>query len=138
MHDLQGDTMNPFSDLGDVVKRNEPLAPYTFLRLGGPAEYLIQPRSREELAAVVRTCYQNKIPLRILGGGCMVLVRDEGVKGVVLRLTEPAFTQIAVNGRSVRAGTGATVSSLISHSARHGLAGLETLVGIPGSVGGAL
>ena len=76
--------MNPFADLGDVVKVNEPLAPYTFLRLGGPAEFLIQPRSRDELALVVRTCSQNKIPMRILGGGCMVLVRDEGVKGALL------------------------------------------------------
>src|SRR5262245_52095740 len=133
-----GDVMNPFSDLGDIVKPNEPLAPYTYLRLGGPAEFLIQPRSRDELAAVVRRCFQNAVPLRILGGGCMVLVRDEGVRGVVLRLNEPAFTQVTVSGRSARAGTGATVSALISQSARHALAGLETLVGIPGTVGGAL
>ncbi len=130
--------MNPFADIGDIVKPNEPLAPYAFLRLGGPAEFLIQPRSRDELATVVRTCFQNNVPLRILGGGCMVLVRDEGVKGVVLRLTEPAFTQVSVSGRSVKAGSGATVSAIISASARHALAGLETLVGIPGSVGGAL
>jgi UDP-N-acetylmuramate dehydrogenase len=135
---LQGQAMNLFSDLGDIVRLNEPLAPYTFLRLGGPAEVLIQPRSRPELETVVRRCSEHGLPLRILGGGGMVLVRDEGVKGVVVRLNEPVFTQIDVSGRTVRAGAGATLGALISASSRAGLAGLETLVGISGTVGGAL
>ena len=63
---------------------------------------------------------------------------NEGVKGVVLRLSEPAFTEIRVNGNSVRAGTGAEVSAVITQAAGQGLAGLETLIGIPGTVGGAL
>src|SRR6185437_4556310 len=83
-------------------------------------------------------CSQDGVPLRVLGNGCNLLVRDEGVRGVVLRLSEPAFTQIRVEGNRVHAGTGTAVSALISHAARHGLAGCETLVGIPGSVGGAL
>jgi UDP-N-acetylmuramate dehydrogenase len=122
----------------DYVKANEPLAPYTYLKLGGPAELLAQPRSREELSAVVKHCTQQRLPLRVLGAGCNVLVRDEGVRGVVLRLTAPAFTQVSVQGKSVTAGTGATVSALISQAARHALGGLETLIGIPGTVGGAL
>jgi UDP-N-acetylmuramate dehydrogenase len=130
--------MAALADFADIVKRDEPLAPYTHLRLGGPAELLVQPRSREELSAVVRQCFQERVPLRVLGSGCNVLVRDEGVAGAVLRLSEPAFTQVGVEGKVVRAGTGASVSALISHAARHGLAGLETLVGIPGTVGGAL
>jgi len=130
--------MQPLADFAEIVKPNERLAPYMHLRLGGPAEFLVQPRSVEELSAVVRRCFEARLPLRILGGGCNVLVRDEGVKGVVLRLSEPAFTQMAVQGNEVSAGTGAAVSALISQAARHGLAGLETLVGIPGTVGGAL
>lgn len=125
-------------EFAEIVKQNEPLAPYTFLRLGGPAEFLVQPRSQDELAAVVKKCSAERIPLRVLGNGCNILVRDEGVCGVVLRLSEPAFAQISVQGRRVRAGAGATLSALISHAARHALAGLEMLVGIPGSVGGAL
>jgi UDP-N-acetylmuramate dehydrogenase len=121
-----------------IIRRNEPLGPYTNLKVGGPAEMLVQPRSREELSAVVRRCYAENIPLRVLGGGCNMLVRDEGVRGAVLRLTEPAFCQVEVKGERARAGAGATVSALISETARHGLAGLETLVGIPGTVGGAL
>jgi UDP-N-acetylmuramate dehydrogenase len=130
--------MPPLADFAEIVKRNEPLAPYTYLKLGGPAEVLVQPRSREELSAVVRACSQERLPLRVLGGGCNILVRDEGVRGAVLRLNEKAFTQIAVDGKRVRSGTGAALSALISQSARHALAGLETLVGIPGTVGGAL
>ena len=64
-----------------ILKRNEPLAPYTYLKLGGPAEMLVQPRSHEELSAVVRRCFQEHIPLRVLGSGCNMLVRDEGVRG---------------------------------------------------------
>src|SRR5207302_11355925 len=78
------------------------------------------------------------LPPHGLGSGCNVRVPDEGVRGVVLRLSESAFTQVTVQGRRVRAGSGAPLSALISHGARHALAGLETLVGIPGTVGGAL
>jgi UDP-N-acetylmuramate dehydrogenase len=125
-------------DFAPIVKHDEPLAPYTYLKLGGPAEMLVQPRSRNELAAVVRRCFQQQIPLHVLGGGCNILVRDEGVRGAVLRLSEPAFTQVTVEGRRVRAGTGAPLSALISQAARHALAGLEVLIGIHGSVGGAI
>lgn len=126
------------TQFGDIVKRNEPLAPYTYFKVGGPAEFLVQPRTRDELAAVVRHCSRERVPLRILGSGCKVLVRDEGVRGVVLRLSEPAFTQITVDGTRAMVGCGAALSALISQAARHGLAGLEALVGIPGTVGGAL
>jgi UDP-N-acetylmuramate dehydrogenase len=130
--------MAEFAAFADVVKHNEPLAPYTHLRLGGPADVLAQPRSREELAGLVRHCFARGVPLRVLGSGCKLLVRDEGVRGVVLRLTGPAFTGVAVEGRRVHAGAGAALSAVISQSARHALAGLETLVGIQGTVGGAL
>jgi UDP-N-acetylmuramate dehydrogenase len=120
------------------VKFHEPLAPYTYLKLGGSADALAQPRTREELCAVVRRCSEKRLPLHVLGGGCNVLVPDEGVRGVVLRLSEPAFTHISVQGKRVRAGSGATLSALISQAARHALAGLEALVGTPGTVGGAV
>lgn len=130
--------MHALENFADIVKTNEPLAPYTHLKIGGPAEMLVQPRTRAELAAVVKHCFQRQLSLRVLGGGCNVLVRDEGVKGVVLRLSEPAFAQVVVEGRRVRAGAGAHLAAVISQAARNSLAGLETLVGIPGTVGGAL
>jgi UDP-N-acetylmuramate dehydrogenase len=130
--------MAALDEFHEILQRNAPLAPYTHLKLGGPAELLAQPRSLDELSGLVRACFAARIPLRVLGCGCNMLVRDEGVEGLVLRLSEPAFTRIDVQGDRVRAGTGATVAALISASARHDLAGLETLVGIPGTVGGAL
>ncbi|MBY0522161.1 MAG: UDP-N-acetylmuramate dehydrogenase [Gemmataceae bacterium] len=130
--------MPGLEDFAEFVKVNEPLAPHTYFKLGGPADFLAQPRSRAELAAVVKRCYQDGIALHVLGGGCNVLVREEGVRGAVLRLSEPAFTEIRVTDRRVNAGTGATLSAVISSAARHGLAGFESLVGIPGNVGGAL
>jgi UDP-N-acetylmuramate dehydrogenase len=126
------------AEFEEIVKREEPLAPYTHLKLGGPAEMLVQPRSREELCAVVRHCSTARVPFRVLGSGCNLLVRDEGVRGVVLRLSAPAFTSVRVEGKRVHAGTGAAVAALISEAARHNLAGLEMLIGLPGTVGGAL
>jgi len=122
----------------EIVQASASLAPYTHLKLGGPAEYLAQPRSREELAAVVGQCFAQRLPLRVLGSGCNLLVRDEGVKGLVLRLNDPFFAKVEVHGKEVTAGAGAAVSALISESVRHGLGGLEMLVGIKGTVGGAL
>jgi UDP-N-acetylmuramate dehydrogenase len=126
------------ADFAEFVKFGESLAPYSYFKIGGSAEALAQPRTLDELSALVKRCFQHKFPLHILGGGTNVLIRDEGVSGVVLRLTAPAFTQVTVEGRRVRAGAGASLSALISQAARHSLAGLETLVGTLGSVGGAL
>ncbi len=130
--------MSRLAEFADILCTDEPLAPLTQLKLGGRAEMVAQPRSREEAIALVQRCLQEQIPLRVLGGGCNVIVPDEGVPGVVLRLTAAAFAQIAVEGRRVRAGSGALLSALIAEAARHHLTGLEMLAGIPGTVGGAL
>jgi UDP-N-acetylmuramate dehydrogenase len=117
---------------------NEPLAPYTQLKIGGPAEHFVQPRSVEDLAAVLRHCSTTKTPLRVLGAGVNLLIRDDPLPGVVLRLSAPVFTDIAIEGRNVHAGCGVSLPALISATARRGLAGFESLVGIPATVGGAL
>lgn len=122
----------------DIVRTAEPLAPFTWLRIGGPAEYLAEPRNEDELTALVRRLNDEEIPVRVLGGGSNVLVRDEGVPGMVIRLTAPAFGSIEVRGHTVAAGAGARLGHVVSTSVREGLAGLENLVGIPGTVGGAL
>jgi UDP-N-acetylmuramate dehydrogenase len=130
--------MHFLDDFAEITKLQEPLAPYTSFKLGGPAQFLVQPRSPDELARLIARCRQEQVPYRILGGGCNVLVRDEGVRGVVIRLSTPGFASITVQGTRVRAAAGAPLSGLISESARHALAGLESLIGIPGTVGGAL
>ena len=122
-------------EFAEIVRRNVPLAPYTALKIGGPAEMLVQPRTVEELASVVRACAREHIPTRVLGTGGNILVRDEGVRGVVLRLVEAPFIQISVDGQRIRAGAGVSLSTFVSEAARHGLAGLESLVGVAGTVG---
>jgi UDP-N-acetylmuramate dehydrogenase len=120
------------------VKRAEPLASHTWFHLGGPAEYFAEPNTVEELQAIVRRARQQELPVRLLGGGSNVLVRDEGVAGLVVSLSAGAFSEISLSKQTVSAGGGAKLGHAISVSVREGLAGLETLVGIPGTIGGAL
>ncbi len=122
----------------EIVKRNEPLAPYTHLRIGGPAELLVQPRTVDELRAVLTACQTQKVPMRMLGGGHNLLVRDDPVPGAVIRLTAPAFTMLEWDGRRITAGGGGPLYDLIAFSVRQGLTGLETLVGLRGTVGGSV
>jgi UDP-N-acetylmuramate dehydrogenase len=121
-----------------IVRANERLAPHTWLRLGGSAEYFAEPSNVEELAAVVRRARDEGLATRLLGSGSNVLVRDQGVSGVVIRLSNPSFNEIQIQKNTVTAGGGAKLGHVISTSVREGLAGLETLVGIPGTIGGAL
>lgn len=120
------------------VREREPMYLHTWLHIGGPAEYFAEPRSIEELQVVVARGAEHNLPVRLLGGGSNVLVRDEGVSGIVIRLDTPAFSEIKVHGEVVRAGAGARLGHVISTAVGHGLAGLEPLVGIPGTIGGAL
>jgi UDP-N-acetylmuramate dehydrogenase len=114
------------------------LAPHTWFRLGGPAQFFAEPTSVDELAALVRRCREEDVSVRVLGGGSNVLIRDQGVRGMVLNLAAAEFSRISVQGTTITAGAGAKLGHLISTAVREGLAGLEQLVGIPGTVGGAL
>jgi len=124
--------------LENVIRQNEPLAPHTWFRLGGAAEYFAEPGSLDELTALVRRAKDEDLPVRLLGGGSNILVREAGVPGVVVRISNPAFSEISISGETLTAGGGAKLGHAISAAAREGLAGLETLVGIPGTIGGAL
>lgn len=130
--------MSWLDDFRDIVRQDEPLAPRTWFRLGGRAQYFAEPRSLDELAALVKRCRQEDMPLHVLGGGSGILVRDEGVPGLILHLSHPAFAEIQVQGNTISAGGGAKLGHVVSAAVRAGLAGLETLVGIPGTIGGAL
>ncbi len=121
-----------------IVRENEPLAPHTSLKIGGAAEFFAEPTTREELSAVVARAAELQMPVRLLGGGSNLLVSSEGVKGLVIHLAAPEFSQINVQGNTITAGGGARLSHFIATAAREGFAGPEQLVGIPGTVGGAL
>jgi UDP-N-acetylmuramate dehydrogenase len=120
------------------VRELEPLAERTWLKVGGPAHYFAEPGSVDELLAVVQRCRDEQVPVRLLGGGSNVLVRDEGVPGMVVSLNQPGFANVSIEGTRLTAGGGANVANVITAAVGAGLAGLETLVGIPGTIGGAL
>lgn len=130
--------MSLLDDFADITRQDEPLGPYTWLKVGGPAQYFVQPRHPEELCDVVRACHRDQIPMRVLGGGSNLLVRDDGVSGAVVRIAGDGFSRVDVEGTTVRADAGTLLSQLISRTVKEGLAGLEVLAGIPGTVGGAL
>ncbi len=89
-----------------IVRRSEPLAMHTWFQLGGPADYFAEPRNVEELVALVRRCREEDAPVRTLGRGSNILVRDEGVPGMVIRLSEPAFANIEVAAGTITAAAG--------------------------------
>ena len=130
--------MSSLDEFSDIIRRDVPLAELTWLKVGGAAEYFVEPRTVDELVSVVRCCHENDLGLRVLGEGSNLLVRDEGVSGVVLRLAGEEFRQVSVDGTRVTAGGAAALSQVIAQSVRSGLVGLETVVGIPGTVGAAL
>ncbi|MFA9479690.1 UDP-N-acetylmuramate dehydrogenase [Phycisphaerales bacterium AB-hyl4] len=126
------------ADLNIAHERNVPLGPKTWYGVGGPAEVLATPASIAQLGELAVRCHEANVPLRVLGSGANLLVSDEGVPGVVVQLSEPAFTNVEREGTMLRVGAGADLFKLVLDSTREGLAGLETVAGIPASVGGAV
>jgi len=131
-----------FADLAVRVETDAPLAAHTWFGIGGRADVLVHPHDDASLATLVRRCHQSGIPLRVLGSGANLLVCDEGVDGVVVKLDEPAFRELKANAEGVlgtlRVGAGFDLAKLVQECARRGLEGLSAMAGIPASVGGAI
>jgi UDP-N-acetylmuramate dehydrogenase len=130
--------MNIFSGLEKIVEKAFPLGQSTWFGLGGKAEYFIRPQTVDQLADVVKRCSDSNIPMRILGFGSNLLVRDEGVKGAVIKLDSEAFCKVEHNEFILTAGAGADLGKLVLDCVRKGIGGIEVLAGIPGSIGGAV
>ncbi len=121
-----------------VIRRDEPLAKHTTLRVGGPADVYVEPADETDLANAVKFCRENEIPFFILGRGSNLLVRDGGFRGVVICLAAPSFGKVEIVGERLHCGAGAKLKNVSIEAKRSGLSGVEFLEGIPGSVGGAL
>ena len=121
--------------LGRRARRDELLAPYTAMRVGGPAELLIVCESIDEVVRAVELARQHGVTWLLLGGGCNALVSDAGVRGLVIinRADQSEF-----DGAVARVETGALLAVLAREAVERGLAGLEWAVGLPGTVGGAV
>jgi len=118
------------------LKRDVPLAPYSWLRVGGPAEVFFMPKDEADLALFLSST-PDDIPVQVLGVASNTLIRDGGVKGVVIRLG-PAFAKIEAQGLRLMAGAAALDNKVAQAAAKAGIAGLEFYAGIPGTIGGAL
>lgn len=119
------------------VRPDEPLVEHTTFRIGGPAQWLVTPRSEDEVAGVVSTCEAAGIPWRVLGLGSNVLAPDEGLDGVTLLLADNFAAVEVLPGGLVRAAAGATNAEVAAAARDAGLAGYEFASGIPGTIGGA-
>ncbi len=118
------------------LRANISLAPYTWLRVGGSAEALFMPKDEADLAHFLSST-PDYIPVQVLGVASNTLVRDGGVKGVVVRLG-PSFGQVNVEGLKITAGAAALDKTVAKAAAKAGVAGLEFYAGVPGTIGGAL
>lgn len=136
--------MIPHADL--IISEHEPLAPRTWFGLGGPARWFVRPRGVDGLGAALRSCRQEERPAHILGFGANLLIGDDGVDGVVLSLDQPCFRRIdwgsdrprAGDDVTITVGAGTDMSRLARDAVRRGLAGLECMGGIPGTLGGII
>lgn len=131
-HDLQQHLQD------SVARHDEPLAKRTTLRVGGPADVYIEPASERDLSHVLEFCVRRQMPFFMLGRGSNLLIRDEGIRAVVICLCHADFCQIQLEGLELRCGAGAKLKAVSAKAREAGLTDLEFLDGIPGSVGGAL
>jgi UDP-N-acetylmuramate dehydrogenase len=125
------------SALRGEVRLNEPMSRHTTFRIGGCADLFIQPKDEEDLRLAAAWLRQAAVPLRIIGNGSNLLVADAGIRAAVIKLA-PAFKDIHFNGEGVIAGAGAPLATVVNRCAREGWSGVESTVGIPGTIGGAI
>ena len=118
------------------VQADAPLGPLTWFRVGGPAEALVRPAHAADLARLL-SALPSEVPVTVLGAASNLIVRDGGIRGVVLRLAR-GFNDIKVEADGIVAGAACLDATVAEHAAAAGLAGLEFLSGIPGSIGGAV
>ena len=130
--------MDWLDEFAGCVERDAPLDKLTSYRLGGRARAVFRPRDVDALAGMLRRGRQEDVPVKVLGGGANVLVRDDGFDGVVVRLDQPAFRDVKVSRNRVQVGAGADLMPLARKLSAQGLSGLEAMAGIPGTVGGAV
>jgi len=123
--------------IGGKVLFDAPMRRFTSLRVGGPADSLIFPKDVNELRKVVLQARKKGIPIFILGRGTDLIVRDKGIRGWVVSLTQ-GLKKIESDGELIETEAGATLQRLVQFSAQRQLAGVEALIGIPGTVGGGL
>ena len=125
-------------DLMHLIRTDEPLGPLAWLGIGGPARFFAEPMDAADVQRLVAAAQNQGLSVRILGSGSNILVREAGVNGLVISLAGAMSSEIAIDGTKMTVGAGAKLSHAVIKSVGAGLGGLEHLVGIPGTVGGAV
>jgi UDP-N-acetylmuramate--alanine ligase len=120
------------------IRLYEPLSKHTTLRVGGPAQFWVEPQNEKAFAELIRFCRNENLPLFVIGRGSNLLVRDGGIRGVVVHPSGGDFDKIEVNGAEITAGVGAKLKEVAYAGKAAGIGGLEWMEGIPGAVGGCL
>lgn len=123
---------------GGILKLYEPMSNHTTIRIGGPAQYWIEPRSVDALKEIVKYLRKASIPIRVIGRGSNLLVRDGGIRGAVIHPVKGDFDEVKVDGEFITAGAGARFKKIASAARNAGVGGFEWMEGIPGSLGGSL
>lgn len=121
----------------DRLLQREPMSRHTSFAIGGPADWMVLPANASEMATVFKIADEYAQPLTVIGKGSNLLVRDKGIRGLVLKVGE-AISQVRCEGEMLIAGAGAALSDVAKAAAAAGLTGLEFAIGIPGSLGGAV
>lgn len=129
---------NALLSAGCVLRANEPMSHLTTLRVGGMADWYVEPANEEDVGVVVRCCVAGGLPLFVIGHGSNLLVRDGGIRGVVMALRQPVFCRVVFDGTTAVCGSGAALKSVARAACDAGVSGFEFMDGIPGTVGGAL
>ncbi|SHF42405.1 UDP-N-acetylmuramate dehydrogenase [Desulforamulus putei] len=119
------------------VQTNEPMKKHTTWRIGGNADLFVDPGDKEDVRRVVEFVEKNDIPLTVIGNGSNLLVKDGGIRGVVLKVGR-GLAGISVEGTTIKAGAGTMLPELAAAARRAGVGGFEFAAGIPGSLGGAI
>lgn len=116
---------------------NIPLKNFTTIKLGGPAKFMVEVRTPEEVVSAYRTAKAQSLPVFVLGGGSNVVAHDEGFAGLIMRIRIPGFDVVAddLNSTTIRVGAGEEWDSVVERSINMRLSGIETLSGIPGTTG---
>lgn len=133
----------------ESLRDDEPLAPHTYMKVGGPADLFLIARTKEELRRAVREAILLGVPYFILGGGSNILISDRGIRGLTIKnrtsnLTIQRFKgkvkakSLAIQEARVEAESGVPTNLLVRTTVQHGLSGLEYFLGVPGTVGGAI
>lgn len=121
----------------ESVKTDEPMKKHISFKVGGPADFLVKPKTEEELAKVIKFAKEENIPYLVIGNGSNLLVKDGGIRGIVIELSDN-FNDFEIEGNIIKAQSGALLSILGRNALRNSLTGIEFAAGIPGTLGGAL